>query len=260
MAIKPNSNGLTPEAQEHLRTQGIPEGDIDSDTELTTPYVINNYSDPLSEYTAVNPEQFESPAADDAPEQNVGDIVNDAAKAELPAVAKERPITEGFGPRRRRNPGDPKKTAPDVDEWMDFFSRVVIRFLTEWYADYVFRDISEEAISDDDAARLLLTEEERDTIARPYAEFANKNPFLKKHGRQIIAISDSFESTVILGRFMMRVNRIARKYRPEPRKPQRPTVKLRPEENHHGNNGQSQESAGAGPIPEGYPVYNPGGS
>lgn len=215
--------------------------------------------------------QFSTPDDDDEPvTRNVGDAIDEAIKtAEIPvstAPAKREPITEthGFGKRRSKTSDKPKGTAPNVDEWMDFFSRIVIRFATEWYVDYVFRGVSEDSISDIDAAKLALTDEERDIIARPYAEFANKNPFLKKHGRQIIAFSDSFESTVILGKFYMRVNRIARKYRPE-RSKHRPTVKIRPERTHTHDerSGQSSQSANGswdGPIPAGYPIVNPGGS
>jgi hypothetical protein len=247
-----------------------PVGGIDSapDVDLSTPYLIQPDIDALSEYGA--PEFI--PAADNDDDNvvtpDVGATIDDAVKAEIatttPATREkqEPPITEGFGRRRRKNTGDPKKTAPDVDEWLDFFSRVVIRFATEWYVDYVFRGVSEDALSDVDAAKLALDPDDRDIIARPYAEFAYKNPFMKKHGRQIVAFSDSFESTVILGRFYMRVNRIARKYRPQERKPQRPNVRLRPERTEHEHRGQSPESAEstAGPVPDGYPIYNPGGS
>jgi hypothetical protein len=261
MAIKPPSSRLTPEAQEHLRTQGMTMSDNDdtvSDADLSTPYIINGNDD--TQYFSVADD-------DEPPTPDVGSVIDNAIHVESSPVevAKpEPPITTGFGRRRRKNPGDPKKTAPDTDEWMDFFSRIVIRFLTEWYVDWMFRGIGEDSVTDIDAAKLALTEDERDVIARPYAEFANKNPFLKKHGRQIVAFSDSFESTVILGKFFMRVNRIARKYKPQEKKPQRPSFRLHPEQenNHNGNRGQGQESAEStqGPIPDGYPIFNPGGS
>lgn len=211
--------------------------------------------------------QFISPEISDEDDNiNAGDAIDSAIRVEVPApvpAKAEEPITRGFGRRRRKNTSEPKKTAPDVDEWLDFFSRIVIRFMTEWYADYMFRGIDEDLITDNDAAKLALTEEERDTIGRPFAEFAYKNPYLKKHGRQIVAFSDSFESAVILGRWFTRVNRIAAKYRPEKRKPQRPNVRLHPMNgvNHDVDFGQGAEnSAAQGPIPDGYPIFNPGGS
>jgi hypothetical protein len=251
---------------------------IVSDDDLSVPYgAIQTDSDySIPEYDVTEAIQYSIPPLEpdeyvtqsESPTPDVGTAIDNAIRVEVPESASEPKSvheTLGFGRRRqsRRNKkGDPKSTAPDVDEWLDFFSRIVIRFLTEWYADYMFRGIDEDRITDADAAKLVLTEEERDTIGRPFAEFANKNPFLKKHGRQIVAFSDSFESAVILGRFFMRVNRIAAKYKPEKPKAQRPNVRLKPEGYASGNNGQSQASAEStqGPIPDGYPIFNPGGS
>lgn len=242
---------------------------IDSDTDFA-PYVsVQNGFDGEFDINAI-PEalQFD---ADETPTPDAGDVIDNAIRYEIPAnsappapvpaAEKEESLTTGFGRRRRKNPAKPKGTAPDVDEWLDFFSRIVIRFATEWYVDYMFRGIDEDSITDADLSRLALTEDERDVIARPYAEFANKNPFMRKHGRQIVAFSDSLESTVILGRFYLRVNRIARKYRPQERKSQRPNVRLHPERTDNVDFGQgAQSQTAAGPIPEGYPVFNPGGS
>lgn len=180
---------------------------------------------------------------------NSGDVIP------VPAVDDE-PLNKGFGSRRRKNPTEPKTTPPNLDEWMDFFSRIVIRFLTEWYVDMMFRGIDEDIVTESDAAKLLLTEEERDSIARPFAEYANKNPFMRKHGRQIVAFADSFESIVMLGRWYMRVNRIARKYRP--RKPVHTHVERMNGANNNGYNGQSTAGTTGGTIPNGFGVYNPG--
>lgn len=169
-------------------------------------------------------------------------------------LIEEESITKGFGRRRRKNTGDPKSSPPNTDEWMDFFSRIVIRFVTEWYVDAVFSGLDEDLVSEADAEKLILTEEERDTIARPFAEYANKNPFMKKHGRQIVAISDSFESIVILGRWFSRVNRVARKYKPK---------KVVHGKADHGNERSSTPGPNGtsyGPVPERFPIINPGGS
>lgn len=181
---------------------------------------------------------------------NSGDVIP------VPAVDDEPPLNKGFGSRRRKNPTEPKTTPPNLDEWMDFFSRIVIRFLTEWYVDMMFRGIDEDIVSESDAAKLLLTDEERDSIARPFAEYANKNPFMRKHGRQIVAFADSFESIVMLGRWYMRVNRIARKYRP--RKPVHTHVERMNGANSNGYNGQGAQGTTGGTIPNGFGVYNPG--
>jgi hypothetical protein len=235
---------------------------VDSGSEL-----LFSVSTDISDGT--NPEEFYAPefiTETDIPEARPGDAIDAAIEAEptsSKAVQKpEPPITHGFGNRRRKNPGEPKTRAPDADEWMDFFSRIVIRFGTEWYVDAMFRNIDEESVDAADAIKLLLTEEERDIIARPFAEYANKNPFLKKHGRQIVALSDSFESVVILSRWFSRVNRVARKYRPK--KPAKAHVE-RLGETHNGN-GRSREAGPTGPdytnglIPNGYSIFNPGGN
>lgn len=181
---------------------------------------------------------------------NSGDVIP------VPATSDDEPLNKGFGSRRRKNPTEPKTTPPNLDEWMDFFSRIVIRFLTEWYVDMMFRGIDEDIVSESDAAKLLLTDEERDSIARPFAEYANKNPFMRKHGRQIVAFADSFESIVMLGRWYMRVNRIARKYRP--RKPVHTHVERMNGANSNGYNGQGAAGTTGGTIPNGFGVYNPG--
>lgn len=200
------------------------------------------------------------PAGDPVETDDPGSII-DAAAALEPVVQKtqdDEPLNKGFGRRRRKNSTEPKATPPNLDEWMDFFSRIVIRFITEWYVDMLFRQIDDDAVSDADAEKLLLTEEERDTIARPFAEYANKNPFMRKHGRQIVAFADSFESMVMLGRWYMRVNRIARKYRPKKQNvPARVHVHG---SNGNGNNGQSTTGATGGTFPDGFPVFNPGSS
>lgn len=112
----------------------------------------------------------------------------------------------------------PKGGAPTLDEWQNFFSRIVVRFLTDGYIAYAFRGINEDTMSERDLSKLKLSTEERSKIAVPFAEYANKSPFARKHGRQVVAAVDSLESMATLAIWMGRVNRIARKYRPQ--KPQ----------------------------------------
>jgi hypothetical protein len=159
-----------------------------------------------------------------------------------------------FGSRQRQNNTKAKTGPPTGDEWLDFFSRIVIRFITEWYADMAFHGIDEDIVSEHDAAKLLLTQEERDTIARPFAEFANRNPYLRKHGRQIVAFADSFESMVILGQWFTRVNRLARKYK---RMVHKPTVQGRSESNGDKQQGPAGNGHSSEPI-TGIGVFNPG--
>lgn len=189
------------------------------------------------------------------PKSNAGDIVDDAISEDTDT----KPLIPVDKPSRDK----PKSGPPTGDEWLDFFSRVCLRFITEWYVEQVaFRGVDEDAVSDRDAAKLYLSKEERDTIAVPFAEYANKNPFMRKHGRQIVAFSGSFESLLILGTWFARVNRISRKYKPKHRRPVKAKV-----ENLNGTNGQgaSPEYGASGTlggrIPEGpYGIFNPGGS
>lgn len=215
---------------------------------------------------------------------NAGDIVD----AEIVPDTPEPPIEEKPKPRARRtrkttattNELDkplidpekekgkkegPKSGIPDVDEWLDFFSRIVLRTLLDWYVDYAFRGIDEDLVSERDLERLVLTKDERNEIAAPLAEYANKNKFTRKHGREIVALADSMESMIVLTRYVMRVNRIARKYRPNKPKAQRPRVTLSESgASSNGNFGQGSEGfipgANNGRFPAGYDVYNPGGS
>lgn len=266
--IKPPNHGLTPEAEAAMRIQGLadsllPDGTDSADEDNNVQLLIDDasVSDGTQPDLFFGDAEYVPPTESPEPEAEDAGSVIDAAAAIEPRVeksAEDEPLTKGFGSRRRKNPSEPKTSPPNLDEWMDFFSRVVIRFLTEWYVDMLFRGIDEDIVSETDAEKLLLTAEERDTIARPFAEYANKNPFMRKHGRQIVAFADSFESIVILGRWYMRTNRIARKYRPKKQNvPARVHVNG---SNNNGNNGQSTTGTTGGRIPDGFGVYNPGGS
>lgn len=131
---------------------------------------------------------------------------------------------DDFGPpedfrdvKRESKPDDqtPKAGPPRLDEWQHFFARTVIKGLTDHYIDDVlFRDIDDSVLSDREISRLYLTEDERENIAKPFSELANKSKFMRKHGRMIIASADSAEAVFALSMWFGRVNRIARKYQP----------------------------------------------
>lgn len=274
--------GITPEAAEAL---GIPEGlqaqpdDTSSGTDSEIPLVFGT------------PDGLDGIAQPDflmgaSPEMNAGDIVD----AEIvPDATVVPPVEEKPKPRTRRTRKQPaaasaeidkplidpekekgkkegpKSGIPDVDEWLDFFSRIVLRTLLDWYVDYAFRGIDEDLVTDRDLERLALSKDERNEIAAPLAEYANKNKFTRKHGREIVALADSMESMIVLTRYVMRVNRIARKYRPKQNK--RPSrMNLRAESGVEANGNFGQDSPGFipgannGRFPAGYDVYNPGGS
>lgn len=153
-----------------------------------------------------------------------------------------------------------KTTPPSADEWLDFFSRIILKIGMELYVDFAFRGVDESMVSDADVRRMKVRKEERDTIARPFAEFATKNKAMRKHGRQVVALTDSAESLMTLGIWARRVNRIAKKYRPKEQKPQRPqNMRIREAEN--GNIGSDQGTVTGGNngrLANGFGVYNPG--
>ena len=148
----------------------------------------------------------------------------------------------------------PKAGPPSLDEWSNFFSRVVLRVTTEYYISFAFRGIDENALSEREVERLAMTDEERELIATPFAELSNKSKFMRKHGRMIVASGDAFNALVVLGVWASRVNRIAAKHRP---KTAQAKVTL------NGNSGSSPQSTvfsegtTGGRIPNGYdgPIY-----
>lgn len=136
-----------------------------------------------------------------------GEIVEDEPKSRLKTGYVEPPAST--------KPADDKAktTPPKIDEWMDFFSRVLIRAATDFYIDAAFRDIDEDWLSEREVERIKLAPAERDRIAKPLAELAYKSKFTRKHGRSIIALTGSIDSVIQLGMWFNRVNRVAAKYR-----------------------------------------------
>lgn len=115
--------------------------------------------------------------------------------------------------------GKAKNGPPHIDEWQDFFSRTLIRAATNFYIEQAFRGIDEDQLTEREITRIAMSEDERDTIARPFAEVANKLKFTRRHGRTIIAFAGTADSVIALGIWFSRVSRIARKYRNTPREP-----------------------------------------
>ena len=184
---------------------------------------------------------------------NFGPLPEVDAGAEVDKqVTKLTPITGGKDNKTRSGP-------PTLDEWQHFFSRVVIRMGTKWYADNLFEDI-EDLIPANEAEKIALTDEECDIIGKPLAEFANKLKFTRKYGRVIISGAGSFESVVILGRWFARVNRIANKYKtPRPSRQQQPGPTLHGEViPPNGNNGPQQAPPTAESNGTGFRIFQPG--
>lgn len=147
------------------------------------------------------------------PEMSTGDVI----EAEIIEDSEEKPAQRASRNRRQEDkpPRDAKTGPPNLDEWVNFFSRVVLRVATEWYINLAFRGVDEELLTDREAERLAMTDEERQMIAVPFAEMSNKSKFMRKHGRMIVASGDAFNALVVLGAWASRVNRIAAKYKPK---------------------------------------------
>lgn len=110
-------------------------------------------------------------------------------------------------------PRDATKNIPTIDEWMDFFSRILLRVVCDWYISYAFRGIDEDLLTDREIDRLQLTDEERKRIAVPLAELSNKSKVMRKYGRTIVASGGAFDALLTLGTWAGRVNRVAAKYK-----------------------------------------------
>lgn len=140
-----------------------------------------------------------------------------------------------------------KATPPRVDEWQAFFSRVV-RGMCNGYIEMCFRGVDEDLLSDREIDSLKITQDERDRIAKPPAEFANKFAWTRKHGRLIISAGGLSDSFIALLMWMRRVNRIARKYK---------TRTIRGNVSPGPNEQAAQNGTGSGFVPGQY--YSPGG-
>jgi hypothetical protein len=181
-------------------------------------------------------------------------------------------IEKPSGGREKTDDTKAKSTPPKVEDWQDFFSRILIKTATDYYLTRAFNGVDENLLSDREVDRIKLTENERDRIARPFAELANKLKFTRKHGRAIIASTGSFESLVTLAQWTNRVNRISRKYRQPPQNRHQPQQQQYPPrqqasqepvqgtviDEHPG----SYTPNGNGPPPtgpaQGFSIYQPG--
>lgn len=138
---------------------------------------------------------------------------------------------------------------PTLEEWEGFFSRFVIRALTEWYLTYAFKGVDEDQLSQREINKLRMTDEERKRIVIPFAELSNKVPIMRKHGRLIVSSGESIDAALTLGIWFSRVNRVAAKYRPIKVKA------VRKEDNGSVSTGQSTaESNGHGEYVGGIPI------
>ena len=187
-----------------------------------------------------------------------GEIVDDetAPTPVAEGTKSSRLKSAGLAEESRRKDGGtgaPSSGPPKVDEWLDFFSRIVLRAGSDWYIDHAFRGIDENVLSEREVKRIQLKEVERDRIARPFAELANKTKFTRKHGRSIIATSESIESIIALGMWVSRVNRIRAKYAPAgAAKPARKETPRNERTRQSEPSATANGHAGGGPGPVGY--------
>jgi hypothetical protein len=176
---------------------------------------------------------------------------------------------------------EPKAGPPSVDEWQDFIGRIVLRTLLDGYVTLMLRDCD---LTPQEEKYIELSKSDLKEMAAPFASFANKNKTMRKHGRSIISAADSYEAIIGLSIWMRRVNKVAKRHRPETaaaarnraankqaarqahdvahaqQRPQ-PTVNLAESVvNTNGSNGPV-ESDGVGPRPTAPPIdrtWNPG--
>jgi hypothetical protein len=226
----PGKTGLTREAAEALANQSNPivtDLDDESGNESQSPeYPFD---------VPIGPPLFD--------EHETGDGVDDS---------KLRQKSESPPPPREAKPG-----VPSLDEWMDFFSRIVLRVACDWYIEWAFRGVDENSLTDREIERIQLTVEERQRIAVPLSELSHKSKFMRKHGRTIVASGGAFDAIVALGTWTSRVNRIARKHKPH-------TLKGKVVTDERTRQGESPEASGysganGGRIVDGVTIINPGG-
>jgi hypothetical protein len=199
--------------------------------------------------TASEDEEAETEFAFDAPigaplfdEHETGDTIGDSR---LKTEPKEPPP-----------PRDAKPGIPSLDEWMDFFSRIVLRVACDWYIEWAFRGVDEQTLTDREIERVQLTHEERQRIAVPLAELSHKSKLMRRHGRTIVASGGVFDAIVALGTWTSRVNRIARKHKP--RVVAGRVANERTGQSEPPSDGGGYAGANGGRIVDGVTIINPG--
>jgi hypothetical protein len=153
---------------------------------------------------------------------------------------------------------DAKPGVPSLDEWVDFFSRIFLRVVCDWYISFAFRGVDENLLTDREVDRLQLSDDERKRIATPLAEISHKSKLMRKHGRTIVASGGAFDAIIAFGMWASRVNRISRKYKPQ--QPLQGRV-------FNGRSGQNAPQAGpngpeganGGRVGADWTIVNPGG-
>lgn len=232
--------------------------ETDLDDGISDPFPSLVFSD---ESASAVPQEFSTgDSIPDAGSYGEGSGESDTALSDSPRrLSRLHRDNNSSGSRAR----DASNKPPSLDEWQNFFGKVVLKVACDWYLSFAFRGIDEDMLSEREIERLAMTDDERRLISTPIAELSNKSKFMRKHGRTIVATGDSFQALIVIGAWMSRVNRIAAKY-----KPRNPRVRVNMNgASHNGSSGQSTPEAdgtayasGAqnGRVPGGYPIYRPG--
>lgn len=220
----PGKRGLTPEAAEALQQQ-------------TTGPIVTDLDDGDNGYQDT---PIDLPLFDES-----GDFIEDSR---LRQKVEEPP------PAREAKPG-----IPSLDEWLDFFSRILLRVMCDWYIEWAFRGVDENTLTDRDIDRIQMTDEERKRIAVPLAELSHKSKLMRKHGRTIIASGGAFDAIIALGAWTRRVNRIARRHKPSTTLQGRVFPNERSGQSESSANDAGYTGANGGRIVDGVTIINPGG-
>lgn len=169
----------------------------------------------------------------------------------VPVPVESKPLIEAPEKLKKENP---KAGVPSLDEWQDFIGRFFLRTVTDGYLSLALRDI-EDDLTPREREMIQLTKEDLKEMSAPLASLAAKSKLGKKHGRNLIAAADSYESIIALVIWMRRVNKIAKKYR-KARTPRQPQTIVQPMEGQP--DGNPGTYAGQGPEQYGYPGSGPG--
>jgi hypothetical protein len=195
----------------------------------------------------------------DSPEEPLFDTRAFEAPIGPPLFAEDETGDSIEDPKRQKveeppDARDAKATIPTIGEWQDFWSRIVLRVACDYYIEMAFRGVDDSLLSDRDLDRLQMTDDERKRIAVPIAEFSHKSKFMRKHGRAIVASGGMVDAIVALGKWTSRVNRIARRYKPQ-------TVKGRiyPDGSNRPDAETSDATGANGGRVGGWTIVNPGG-
>lgn len=171
----------------------------------------------------------------------------------VPSAVPSKPLIEA--PEKLRKEA-PKAGVPSLDEWQDFIGRFFLRTVTDGYLSLALRDI-EEDLTPREREMIQLTKEDLKEMSAPLASLAAKSKLGKRHGRNLIAAADSYESVIALVIWMRRVNKIAKKYR-KARAPRQPQTVIQTQPMEGQPDGNPGTYAGQGPEQYGYIGTGPG--